>query len=231
MKKFTLIFLLITIYSYSQDSYNFDQLEADNFFENGEYKRAIELYDKVILNSDNDPYNYYLRGLAKHNVNDNYGAITDLTKSLNLLKTENLEGNWAYQKRTFKTQDGYMNGVGMSFIHKYYHILFYRGYSKYKVEDYRGALQDFLNYLKYDYTEESVFELLAITYYALEDYKNAAKYYEEAIKINPENERSYFFLGVSYLETDELNKGCLNLSKSGELGNLKAYELIKKYCN
>jgi hypothetical protein len=37
--------------------------------------------------------------------------------------------------------------------------------------------------------------------------------------------------GILRIDFGDLKNGCLDLSKAGELGDLKAYEIIKEKCN
>jgi hypothetical protein len=46
-----------------------------------------------------------------------------------------------------------------------------------------------------------------------------------------ENSLAYFNRGISYVLTNKLDLGCLDLSKAGELGLEEAYTEIKKSCN
>ena len=41
----------------------------------------------------------------------------------------------------------------------------------------------------------------------------------------------YYNRAISKLKLKQKEGACLDLSKSGELGDDKAYEMIKKYCN
>ena len=55
--------------------------------------------------------------------------------------------------------------------------------------------------------------------------------YNRAININPEYAPSYFNRGVAKLLLYDDNGACVDLSKAGEMGMYKAYELIREYCN
>ncbi|MCU7858980.1 MAG: tetratricopeptide repeat protein [Candidatus Thiodiazotropha sp. (ex Lucinoma kastoroae)] len=50
----------------------------------GEFKEAINLYDKAINVNPNDAYIYFNRGAAKLNLGDFDGAIADFTKTIEL---------------------------------------------------------------------------------------------------------------------------------------------------
>jgi hypothetical protein len=42
---------------------------------------------------------------------------------------------------------------------------------------------------------------------------------------------AYFMRGILRIDFGDTKNGCLDLSKAGELGDLKAYEAIKEKCN
>ena len=53
--------------------------------------------------------------------------------------------------------------------------------------------------------------------------------YSKAIELNPAFAEAYYNRGVVQIFMKDTRKGCLDLSKSGELGILSAYELLKQY--
>ncbi|MDR0681713.1 MAG: tetratricopeptide repeat protein [Dysgonamonadaceae bacterium] len=60
------------------------------------------------------------------------------------------------------------------------------------------------------------------------DFRSAINNYNEAIKRNPDFLEAYFNRGLTYLYLGETNRGIEDLSKSGELGMVDAYSIIKK---
>ena len=65
----------------------------------------------------------------------------------------------------------------------------------------------------------------------LQAYEDAINDCTKIIQINPKNMDAYFMRGVLRIEFGDTKNGCLDLSKAGELGDLKAYEMIKEKCN
>ena len=53
--------------------------------------------------------------------------------------------------------------------------------------------------------------------------------YSKAIALNPSFAEAYYNRGVVQIFMKDTRKGCLDLSKAGELGILSAYELLKQY--
>ena len=77
----------------------------------------------------------------------------------------------------------------------------------------------------------------------LQDYRGTRKNYLVSTQINPHNADAFYFLGLSeinlYRSKSEENvdkselkeSACHHLSLAGQLGNRKAYEEIKSFCN
>ena len=62
----------------------------------------------------------------------------------------------------------------------------------------------------------------------LKDFKNAITNYSKAIVMDNDFAEAYFNRGLTYLYIGEEEKGLADLSKAGELGIYKAYNLIKR---
>ena len=78
-------------------------------------------------------------------------------------------------------------------------------------------------------TSEDFFEK-GIAKSNLGDYKGAIQDYNKAIELDPNLAEAYLNRGVAKILHGKIYSGCLDLSKAGELGNMEAYDLIKKYC-
>ncbi len=65
----------------------------------------------------------------------------------------------------------------------------------------------------------------------LKDFRSAVSYYTRAIEIDPDFAEAYYNRGLVYLFTGEDTKGINDLSKSGELGMYKVYNLIHRFNN
>ncbi len=60
---------------------------------------------------------------------------------------------------------------------------------------------------------------------------SALSNYSKAIGIEPKFKEAYYNRGLTYIYIQEKEKGCLDLSKAGELGVQEAYAVIKRFCN
>jgi tetratricopeptide (TPR) repeat protein len=61
------------------------------------------------------------------------------------------------------------------------------------------------------------------------DFKTAISNYTKSIEIDPDFAEAYFNRGLTYLFINEESKGISDLSKAGELGIFKAYNLIQRF--
>ena len=55
--------------------------------------------------------------------------------------------------------------------------------------------------------------------------------YTRAIEQNPHFAEAYYNRGIVQIFMKDTRKGCLDISKSGELGIVEAYEVLKRYAN
>ena len=55
--------------------------------------------------------------------------------------------------------------------------------------------------------------------------------YTEALRLYPEFQEAYYNRALIHIYIQEREKGCIDLSKAGELGIKDAYSVIKKYCS
>jgi tetratricopeptide (TPR) repeat protein len=114
---------------------------------------------------------------------------------------------------------------------KFADAFFSRGNVKMKLQDYYGAINDYTaaisineNYI------EAYFNRGKAKQY-LQAYEDAINDCTKIIQINPKNFDAYYMRGILRINFGDMKNGCLDLSKAGELGDLKAYESIKEKCN
>jgi tetratricopeptide (TPR) repeat protein len=115
-----------------------------------DYTGAKFDYDKAINLDPRDEVAYYYRGLVKFRINDFSGALTDFNKIIELNPNSN-EAADAYEKRSIikvKTLDdiqGALIDLNKAIrLHKIFpgRLYIYRGTVKYKLNDKKGACED-----------------------------------------------------------------------------------------
>ncbi len=70
---------------------------------------------------------------------------------------------------------------------------------------------------------------LGILYCIKKDYKGAVRQFSNAIKLNPQFAEAYFNRGLTRIYLKQDSEGTMDLSRAGELGLYKAYNIIKRY--
>lgn len=114
---------------------------------------------------------------------------------------------------------------------KFADAFFARGNVKMKLQDYYGAISDYTaaitineNYIEAYFNRGKAKQFLLA-------YEDAINDCSKIIQINPKNVDAYYMRGILRINFGDMKNGCLDLSKAGELGDLKAYEVIKEKCN
>lgn len=136
-------------------------------------------------------------------------------------------------KEAFEDHHGAMKDYNTSLEknNKFADAFFVRGNVKMKLQDYYGAIADYgaaitlnENYIEAYYNRGKAKQFL-------QAYEDAINDCTKIIQINPRNIDAYYMRGILRIDFGDLKNGCLDLSKAGELGDLKAYESIKEKCN
>jgi tetratricopeptide (TPR) repeat protein len=106
-----------------------------------------------------------------------------------------------------------------------------RGNIKYILQDYYGAIDDFSKVINVQQNNVEAYFKRGQAKQQLEAYEDAINDCTKILEINPKNVDAYYLRGVLRIEYGQRTLGCLDLSKAGELGDLKAYEIIREKCN
>jgi tetratricopeptide (TPR) repeat protein len=114
---------------------------------------------------------------------------------------------------------------------KFADAYFARGNVKMKLQDYYGAIADFSSCITMNDNYIETYFNRGKAKQFLQAYQDAINDCSKIIEINPKNVDAYFMRGLLRLEFGDTKNGCLDLSKAGEMGDLKAYEMIKEKCN
>lgn len=136
-------------------------------------------------------------------------------------------------KDAFDDRHGAMKDYNMAIEKnaKFADVFFARGNVKMKLQDYYGAIDDYSaainineNYIEAYFNRGKAKQFLLA-------YEDAINDCSKIIQIHPKNVDAYYMRGILRIDFGDMKNGCLDLSKAGELGDLKAYEVIKEKCN
>ncbi len=96
--------------------------------------------------------------------------------------------------------------------------------------DYTPAIHDMTKAAKLMPDLPFVYYNLGNLYCLSSDLPEAINQYTKALDLYPNLKEAYFNRGLVLIFLKDKEKGCIDLSKSGELGVQDAYSVIKKYC-
>lgn len=176
---------------------------------------------------------YYSRGLTKEALEDYQGAIADYNKAIKIKPDFEIA---FYSRGVAKSElEDYLGAI--SDYNKAFEInpafgkIYYdRGNAKSKVKDYKGAIADYTKAIEFEPDFASAYLNRGIAKSALDNFKAALADFNKAIQIKPEFANAYLSRGVTKVILKDKEGGCLDLSKAGELGNVNAYDVIKRLC-
>jgi tetratricopeptide (TPR) repeat protein len=159
---------------------------------------------------------------------------------LNLNKALELDPNYAQAyfvraniKDAFDDRHGAMKDYNLAIEKnpKFADALFARGNVKMKLQDYYGAIDDYTAAISINENYIDAYFNRGKAKQFLQAYEDAINDCTKIIQIHPGNKDAYYMRGILRIDFGDMKKGCLDLSKAGELGDLKAYETIKEKCN
>lgn len=179
---------------------------AINYYKKNEFAKSVSTFSKYLETDKNNTNVLFYRAMAKSELNDFYGALNDYNKIIEL--------NSDYPIQVAKFATVYNN----------------KAYTMIKLDKNLEALVFVEKALELDKTEWYIWDTRGEIYFNLEKYEKSLIDLNKAIELK-ENDNSYFLRGLVLIKLNLKEKGCNDLSKSGELGNTEAYEKIKIYCN
>lgn len=184
------------------------------------YRRTITLTQEI--QRDDSKQLRFNRAISYILVNDYNRALKDFQQILKKSKNSEL-ANIGAGNSIVELTDYLLSIDNNSDPEKELKVRKNKDYLK-AAEHYKAALKD---------NPESIFALynLANTLVRNGEYKEAEKVYSSAIKIEDDLSEAYFNRGITRIFLDDIEGGALDLSKAGELGEIKAYNIIKRYCN
>lgn len=171
-----------------------------------DYAGSIPYFTKALdtsIESSDDEASYFAMGIAKINIGDYTGAVADISKAI--------------EKVSYFPDKMYLT----------------RGEVKVYLGDNLGAMADFDKACNEDFKRRPSSEAFlkrGMLKSQLKDKKGAIVDFNKAIEKFSEYDEAYYHRGLAKISLGQKKSGCLDLSKAGELGYIKAYEAIRRYC-
>lgn len=172
------------------------------FMMNDDYQEAIRTLN-VLLRFDEDAYEgYFLRGIAKYNLDDLLGAEADF--SLALSKNPVFTQAYTYRAITRSQLGSYDDALGdfaaaielrPDLPYPYY----YRGVTRLMNQQFAEAVEDFDRFLRQENKVPDAYINRGAAYLCMSDTLRAYENYDAAIRTNRENPEGYNRRGGLYL--------------------------------
>lgn len=105
-----------------------------------------------------------------------------------------------------------------------------RGVAKNYLDDHIGAIRDFNKAIELEPYYADAFVSRGISKYFMGDYWGAIRDFNRALEINPEHGKAYYNRGLAHNKLELWEAACYDWSLAGELGVMRAYEVIRYYC-
>jgi tetratricopeptide (TPR) repeat protein len=192
--------------------YSYDEL--------GEYKRAIENYDKVIEINQRDVSAYNNRGIVYKHIGDYVRAIEDFDKALEInpqdLNAYTNRGSVYYDLRDYyrAIEDfGKAIEINPSDAVAYCN----HGIAYYRLGDRERAIQDFDKAIESHPQYACAYINRANVLSELEKYQLAIKDYNKAIEINPQDTIAYINRGALYAKLGKYRRAIRDYDKAIEI--------------
>ena len=202
-------------------------------YEAGEYKKAIENYNKAIEGDAKYVYAYNDRASAKRASNDYPGAIADYEKAISLDDKEsfiynNLGSAYNENKNYIKAIESFDKALQLN--PKYLIAQNNRGAAWLEKGSLKNAQTDFEDVLKKDPNNSSAYNGMASVYIKQKDYEKAKNMANKAININNKNGPAFYNRGIARQMLRDETGCCDDWKKALELGVLDAKSFINTDC-
>ncbi len=200
--------------------------QGNDYYEKGDYEKAIENYNMAILLSPVFSEAYFNRALSYYQLKNFEKSVSDYSKAGELDPKNpiiyNNRGDAYYRKQDYHTAiKDYDKAITLN--PEYLKAFYNRGLSYASLEDYEKAVEDFSKVIeiKKDFAEAYHLRGLAYEYNGTLD--RAVKDYEEAIKLNPELEdaRNHLESAKAKLESSGGGEGGAEGGKGADIKMLE----------
>lgn len=213
-----LLFFLLgagTVYGQLNKAY-FNYIGAV-YLNDSKYESAIETLN-ILLRVDPDAYEaYFLRGVAKYNLDDLLGAEQDFSTAIdknpvytlayrNRAITRSRLGNYDDALRDFQEAIDLRPDISGTY--------FSRGVTFLLSQQFESAIEDFDQFLKRENRVADAYINRGLCYLNLQDTVRAYEDFNAAIRTNREDPRGYYFRGTLHLTKKEYEVSLLDFDKS-----------------
>ncbi len=183
---------------------------GNDFYEKGDYDKAIENYNMAVLLSPVFSEAYFNRALSYYQLKNFDKSIADYTKSMELDPQNpiiyNNRGDAFYRKQDFQSAvKDYDKAIQLN--PNYLKAFYNRGLSYASIEEYEKAVEDFSKVIKLKPDFAEAYHLRGLAYEYAGSIANAMADYTKALELNPELTEAKTHLESAKAKKDQEGKG------------------------
>ena len=219
--------------------------KGNEYYEQGDYDRAIESYNMAVILNPNFLESYFNRALCYYNKKNYDKSIDDYTRAIEIDADNpliyNNRGDAYYRKQDFeKAIADYDKAIGLN--KDYLKAHYNRGLAYACLQDYETAVQNFTKVTEIDPNFAEAYNARGLAYEYMEKFDDAIADYEKAVELNPEFEEAKGHLEAARGKKTQKESGATGegvsavkfmqkpkLNFSDIVGMEKVKELIKEY--
>ena len=196
-----------------------------------EFTEAIRTLN-VLLRFDKDAYEgYFLRGIAKYNLDDLIGAEADFTIAIH--KNPVFTTAYTYRAITRSRLGNYDDALkdfreAIDLRPDLPNPYFSRGVTRLLNQQFKEAIEDFDNYIRYEKKVADAYINRGVCYLYLKDTVRAYENFDTAIRTNRENPISYNRRGALYLEQKQFEAAEADFNKAIECDSTMALSYFNR---
>ena len=201
-----------------------------NFHESGNYKEALNAYNKMIELDPQYAGAYVTRGLAYHNLGNRQQAINDYNKAIQL----NPQHANAYRLRGIihaglKNYQEAINdyNTAIQLNPQYASAFWHRGLAYTDLGNYQQAINDFDRVIELTPQDDAAYKYRGLSYAMLGNHQQAINDYSKAIELGPKDARAYYSRGISYLLLKNKQKAIEDVKTAAKLGYKDAQDYLR----
>ncbi|MFI3294670.1 MAG: tetratricopeptide repeat protein [Rikenellaceae bacterium] len=220
MKKRLLILLILlsgvsNLYAQLNKSYFY--YRGRNYIVQEQYREAIESLNVLLRVEPKEFEGYFLRGVAKYNLDDLTGALTDFSKAID----ENPAYTQAFQYRAITHSRMGMYNEALEDFHKaitfrpneagsYYS----RGVTFFLNRQFEKSVEDFSSFLRIEPLQPEGYVSRGTSYLYMKDTVQAMNDYNRAVKVNPYWSDAFLRRGLLLLIQKDFEKSVSDFSQA-----------------
>lgn len=197
------------------------------------WKDSITLWTDVIRQWSQTPLGYKNRGVARMELNDLKGGISDLNQAIAL--DPNQSDFYNAIGAALEKINNYPEAINnfdkaIQLRPDFQEALYNRGIAKGKMNDHAGAINDFNQAISLNPSDAFSYFNRANAKMLMENYGGAVKDLNAYLKLSPMDATAYMMRGYSKMMMGDWPGACPDLNKAASLGDESAVGFVAEYC-